>query len=69
MTETKVKLGELQQSIAHLAEISEEGWVLKWADPSGKTFELVCKEANALQVQKIDALVSEAFPKALAQLA
>jgi len=59
MTETEVKLGELQKSIAHLAEISEDGWVLKWGDSSQTAFEIVCRKANALQVEKLEALVSE----------
>jgi hypothetical protein len=65
MTETEVKLSELQKQIAHLAEITQEGWVLKWGDTPQSAFEIVCRKANALQVEKLDFLVSAGHEKAL----
>lgn len=68
MTETEVKLSELQQNIAHLADISEQGWVLKWEDAPEAAFEIVCRKANALQVEKLESLVSDGYRKALVSL-
>lgn len=66
MTETKVKFSELQQSIAHLTDVTEAGWVLKWGDTPETSLELVCRKANTLQMQRLDALVSEGHRRALA---
>jgi hypothetical protein len=68
MTETEVKLNELQQSITHLTGISEDGWVLKWGESPETSFELVCRKANALQVENIDNLISRAHQKAVTGL-
>lgn len=68
MTETEVKLGELQKSIPHLAAISQDGWVLQWGDSPETAFEIVCRKANALQVEKLEARISEGYGKAVAQL-
>lgn len=64
MTETEVKLSQLQKSIAHLAGISEDGWVMKWGDSPETVFEIVCRKANALQVEKLDNLLTEGHRKA-----
>lgn len=68
MTETEVKLGELQKSIAHLTGISEDGWVLSWGNSPETAFELVCRKVNALQVEKLESIVTEGHRKAIAQL-
>jgi hypothetical protein len=68
MTETELRLSELQKSIAHLTGISEEGWVMQWGDAPGTVFEIVCRKANALQVERLEALISEGHRKALATL-
>jgi hypothetical protein len=68
MTETEVKLWELQKNIAHLAEISEEGWVLKWGDSPQNAFEIVCRKASALQVEKLEAALNEGHLKAISSL-
>lgn len=65
MTETELKLSELQKNIAHLAAVTQEGWVLKWGDTPQSAFEIVCRKANALQVEKLDALISTGHQKAL----
>lgn len=65
MTETEVQVSQLQKSIAHLTEISAEGWVLKWGDSPETAFELVCRKTNALQVGKLETLVSEGHRKAV----
>lgn len=66
MTETEVKIGQLQKNIAHLAEISEQGWVLKWGDSPQTSFEIVCRKASAMQVEKLEVAISEGHQKALA---
>jgi len=65
MTETEVKVSQLQKNIAHLTEISAEGWVLKWGDSPQTSFEIVCRKANALQVGKLETLLSEGHRKAV----
>jgi len=68
MTETEVNIGQLQKNIAHLAEISEEGWILKWGDSPQTEFKIVCRKANALQVEKLEALLTDGHRKALTNL-
>lgn len=68
MTETEVKLWQLQKSIAHLTEISEEGWILKWGDSPQTAFEVVCRKASVLQVEKLEAALNEGHRKAVAAL-
>lgn len=68
MTETEVNIGQLQKHIAHLAEISDEGWVLKWGDTPQTEFKIVCRKANALQVEKLETLVSDGHRNAVANL-
>lgn len=71
MTGTDVKtqsLTELQKDIKHLQQVSEDGWVLKWGESSETAFEIVCRKANKLQVEKLEALLSEGHQKALAAL-
>lgn len=65
MTETEVKLSELQKNIAHLAAVTQEGWVLKWGDNPQSAFEIVCRKVNALQMEKLDSLISAGHQKAL----
>jgi len=68
MTETEVKLWELQKNIAHLSDISDEGWVLKWGDSPQTAFEIVCRKASAMQVEKLEAALNEGHRKAVASL-
>lgn len=68
MTETEVNVGQLQKTIAHLAEVSAEGWVLKWGDSPQTAFEIVCRKANALQVEKLESVLSDGHRKAVASL-
>ena len=68
MTETEVNIGQLQKSIAHLSEISEEGWTLKWGDSPQTEFQIVCRGANVLQVEKLEALLNDGHRKALSGL-
>ena len=68
MTETELHLGELQKSIAHVADVSEDGWLMKWGDSPQNAFEIVYRKANALQVQKLEPLVSEGHRKAVLEL-
>jgi hypothetical protein len=68
MTETEVKLSQLQKEIAHLAEISEDGWTLKWGDTPTTAFEIVCRKANAMQIASLEALLSEGHDKAVFHL-
>lgn len=65
MTETELKLNELQKSIAHLTAVTQEGWVLKWGDSPQNAFEIVCRKANALQVERLDSLISAGHQKAI----
>jgi hypothetical protein len=65
MTETELKLSELQKHIGHLAAVTQDGWVLKWGDTPQSAFEIVCRKANAMQVEKLDSLISEGYQKAL----
>jgi hypothetical protein len=65
MTETEVKLSQLQQSIAHLTAVSEEGWVLQWGNCPQTQFEVVCRKANALQVERLEAVLNDGYSKAL----
>lgn len=65
MTETEVKLSQLQQSIAHLTAVSEEGWVLQWGSTPQTSFEIVCRKANALQVEHLEAVLNDGYRKAL----
>jgi hypothetical protein len=66
MTETEVQLSQLQKSIVHLAGFSEDGWVMQWGNSPETMFEIVCRKANALQVEKLDSLISEGHRKAAA---
>ncbi len=68
MTETEVKLDELQQSIEHLSAISQDGWVLKWGESPQTAFEIVCRKANALQVERLESLINDGHRKALVDL-
>lgn len=68
MTETEVKLFQLQKNIAHLSEISDEGWVLKWGDSPQTAFEIVCRKASAMQVEKLESVLNEGHLKAIASL-
>ncbi|MDX2085116.1 MAG: hypothetical protein SFZ03_06990 [Candidatus Melainabacteria bacterium] len=64
MTQTKITLAELQQNIAHLSDVSDEGYVLSWGHSSGVPFELVCKSDNTDQMARLDVLVSHAYEQA-----
>jgi hypothetical protein len=64
MTETEVNIGQLQKSIAHLTEISEEGWILQWGDTPQTEFKIVCRKASTLQVEKLEALLNDGHRKA-----
>lgn len=64
MTETEVKLNQLQKNIAHLAEFSDDGWVLKWGDSPQTAFEIVCRKASAIQVQKLESVLDSGYQKA-----
>jgi hypothetical protein len=66
MTETEVKLGELQKSIAHLTHVSQDGWVLQWGETPQTAFEIVCRGANALQVEKLESLINDGHLQASA---
>jgi len=68
MTRTGIDLNRLQQEIPHLAQVSEDGWLLKWGDSSNTAFEIVCRKANAMQVKNLDDLISRAMPTALETL-
>lgn len=68
MTETEVKLSQLQQEIAHLTHVSDEGWILQWGENSGTPFEIVCRKANVLQVANLEALLNDGYRKAVYQL-
>lgn len=61
MTETELQLCQLQQNIRHLTEISESGWVLKWGDSSENCFEVVCRKANAIQIQKLEMVLNQGY--------
>jgi len=65
MTETEVKLNQLQQNITHLTAVSEEGWVLKWGNTPQTLFEIVCRKANALQVEQLEAVLDEGYTQVL----
>jgi hypothetical protein len=65
MTETEVNIGQLQKNIAHLAGISEEGWILQWGNSPQTEFKVVCRKANALQIEKLEAILSDGHRKAL----
>ena len=67
MTETEVKLSELQKNIVHLVAVTQEGWTLKWGDTPQNVFEIVCRKANTLQVEKLDSLISAGHQKALSK--
>lgn len=64
MTETEVKLSQLQKTIAHLAELSDDGWVLKWGDTPQTAFEIVCRKASVAQIQKLEATLDSGYQKA-----
>ncbi len=64
MTETEVTLNQLQKNIAHLAEFSDDGWVLKWGDSPQTAFEIVCRKASAMQVQKLESTLDSGYQKA-----
>lgn len=64
MTETELRLNELQKSIAHLTGISEQGWVMEWGETPETAFQIICRGANAMQVEKLETIVSEAHRKA-----
>ena len=66
MTETELRLSELQKNIAHLTGFSEEGWVMQWGNTPETVFEIVCRKASAMQVEKLEALVSEGHRQAVA---
>lgn len=72
MTESEVKaevtIDELQKNIAHLSAVTQEGWILKWGDTPQSAFEIICRKANALQVEKLDSLISSGHQKALTQV-
>ena len=68
MTETEVKLWELQKNIAHLSEISEDGWVLKWGNSPETAFEIVCRGANAVQVERLESALNAGHQKAISSL-
>lgn len=65
MTETELRLNELRKSIAHLTDISEQGWVMQWGETPETVFQIICRGANAMQVEKLEAIVSEAHRKAV----
>lgn len=65
MTETEVKLSQLQQNITHLTAVSEEGWVLKWGNTPQTLFEIVCRKANALQVEQLESVLDEGYIQVL----
>lgn len=65
MTETEVKLSQLQQNIAHLTAVSEEGWVLQWGNSPQTSFEVVCRRTNALQVEQLEAVLNDGYRKAI----
>ncbi|HEY9744629.1 MAG TPA: hypothetical protein V6C99_00260 [Oculatellaceae cyanobacterium] len=65
MTETEVRLSELRNQITHLSEITQEGWVLKWGESPQSAFEIICRNATPRQMEKLDAIVSEGYRKAL----
>jgi len=65
MTETEVKLSQLQQSISHLTAVSEEGWVLQWGNSPQTAFEVVCRKANAMQVEQLETVLNDGYRKAL----
>ena len=65
MTETEVKLSQLQQNITHLTAVSEEGWVLKWGNTPQTLFEIVCRKANALQVEQLEAVLNEGYSQVI----
>ena len=65
MTETEVKLSELQQKLAHLTAVSEEGWLLQWGNTPQTAFEIVCRKANAVQVERLEAVINEGYQKTL----
>lgn len=67
MTETEVKLNELQKNIVHLAAVTQEGWTLKWGDSPQSAFEIVCRKVNAMQVEKLDSLISAGHRQAVQQ--
>lgn len=67
MTQTDVNLGELQKEITNLSGVSENGWVLQWGDAGNPAFEIVCRQANAMQVKNINDRVSAAYEEALAR--
>ncbi len=71
MTGTDVQtqsLNELKKDIAHLHEVSEDGWVLKWGESPETAFEIVCRKVNKLQVEKLEALLNKGHAKALVEL-
>ena len=65
-THTDIDLNRRQQDIPHLENVSEEGWLLKWPQngTTDSTFEIICRQANAMQIKNLDELVSAALPKA-----
>ena len=66
--ETEVHFSQRQPSIAHVATLSEEGWVLKWGDSDQTIFEVVCRTENTTQVAQLETLLSDGHYKAIAQL-
>lgn len=68
MTETELRLSEMQKVVGHLTDVSEQGWQLSWGETPDTVFEIVCRKANALQVEKLDNLVTEGHRKALTLL-
>jgi len=65
MTETEVKLSQLQQTIAHLTDVSEEGWVLQWGNAPQNVFEIVCRKANTMQIEQLEAVLNDGYRQAL----
>ena len=57
---THLNWGRLKQDIPHLDSVSADGWTLTWGD----AFEIVCKKASAMQVKRLDDLVTNALPRA-----
>lgn len=60
MTQTEIRLGELQKVIPHLQSVAETGWVLTWGESEKKAFQLVCKGASVEQIAHLDQVMSQA---------
>lgn len=64
MTSTPTDLLALRQQMPHLKDVTDEGWVLSWEASNQPGFEIVCKKANASQIQALDATLSQAYQRA-----